>query len=207
MPDGRRLVVGALTVDPAGHRRCDQGLRLVTAAGRLIRTITHITGTPCKQEHWDVNADVSPDGNRIAFDGSSPDGDAICVIGLNGRGRKCLTDRADDAAHPVWSPDGTKILFQTHHDPDRNRTGETANLFSIRPDGSELMQITHLSGDGFYAGAGAWSPDGTQIVYRRQTPDGTDLFVIDLATGDERQLTRLGEAVHAALPDWGTNQG
>jgi Tol biopolymer transport system component len=207
LPDGRRLVVSALTADPAEHRKCDQGLRLVTTAGKLIRTITHHIGAPCTQEHWDVNADVSPNGKRVAFDASSPDGDAVCIVGLNGRGRKCLTARADDAAHPVWSPDGSRILFQTHHDPERNRTGATANLFTIRPDGSELTQITRLSGDGFYAGAGAWSPDGSQIVYRRQTPDGTDLFVIDLATGEEHQLTDLGEQVHATLPDWGTNQG
>jgi len=207
LPDGRRLVVGALSADPASHRKCDSGLRLVTVKGKLIRNVTHVTGAACKQEHWDVNADVSPDGKRVAFDASSPDGDAICVIGLDGRGRRCLTDRADDAAHPVWSPDGTRILFQTHHDPERNRTAATANLFTIRPDGSDLTQITHLSGDGFYGGSGAFSPDGTQIVYRRQTPDATDLFVIDSTTGDERQLTHLGERVHAASPDWGTNQG
>ena len=208
LPDGRRLVVGALSADPAAHRKCDSGLRLVSVAGKLIRTITHQTGARCKLERWDVNADVSPDGKRIAFDASSPSGDAICVIGLNGRGRKCLTARADDAAHPVWSPDSTKILFQTHHDRDRNRTGETANLFSIRPDGSDLTQITHLSGDGFYAGMGAWSPDGKQIVYHKVAPnDVDDLFLIDVDGGDERQLTHLGPDVHPGGVDWGTNQG
>jgi Tol biopolymer transport system component len=208
LPDGRRLVVGALSADPSGRGRCDAGLRLVTAAGKLIRTITHQTGTLCKHEHWDVNADVSPDGRRIAFDASSPAGDAICVVGVNGRGRKCLTPRSEDAAHPVWSPDGTKILFQTHHDPERNRKGATANLFSIRPDGSDLTQITHLAGDGFYAGMGAWSPDGTQIVYHKVAPnDVDDLFLIDLDGGNERQLTHLGPTVHPGGVDWGTNQG
>lgn len=206
LPDGRRLVVSALSADPSSKRKCDQGLRLVNTAGKLIRTITRITGPACRDERWDVDADVSPDGKRIVFDADSFEGTAICVIGLNGRGRKCLTTRADDDAHPRWSPDGTKILFSSHHDPSRNRTGATTNLFTIRSDGSELTQITHLDGDGFYAGAGSWAPDGTQIVYRRQSPDGTDLFVIDVATGEEHQLTQLGETVHAAAPDWGTNQ-
>ena len=207
LPDGHRLVVSALSADPASNRKCDQGMRLVTTAGKLIRTITHITGSACRDERWDIDADVSPDGKHIVFDADSFQGTAICVIGLNGRGRRCLTARADDDAHPRWSPDGTQILFSSHHDPSRNRTGATTNLFTIRADGSGVTQVTHLDGAGFYAGAGAWSPDGTQIVYRRQSPDGTDLFVIDVATGVEHQLTHLGETVHAALPDWGTNQG
>lgn len=67
LPDGRTLVISALSADPAEHRPCDQGLRLVTTSGKLIRTITHHTGTPCKQERWDVNVAVSPDGKRLAF--------------------------------------------------------------------------------------------------------------------------------------------
>lgn len=207
LPDGRRLVVSALRADPSSKRRCDQGMRLVTSGGKVIRNITRHTGGACRNEQWDVDARVSPDGRRIVFDAASLGGDAICVIGLDGRDRRCLTPRTDDDAHPAWSPDGTRILFQSHHDPSRNHTGATANLFSIRPDGSDLTQITHLDGEGFYAGSGSYSPDGTQVVYRRQTPDGTDLFVIDLATGQERQLTQLGATVHAAAPDWGTNQG
>jgi TolB protein len=208
LPDGRALVIAALSADPAEHRPCDQGLRLVTATGRLIRTITHHTGTPCRQERWDVKPAVSPDGKRVAFVASSRDGNAICVIGLDGRGFKRLTSRADDDDNPVWSPDGTKILFQTHHDPDRNRSGVAANLFTIRPDGSGLTQITHLAGDGFYAGKGAWSPDGTQIVYHKIAPnDVNDLFLIDANGGNERQLTQLGPKVNPSGVDWGTNQG
>src|SRR5262249_18615194 len=86
-----------------------------------------------------------------------------------------------------------------------NQTGATANLFTIRPDGSGRTQITHLSGDGFYAGKGAWSPDGTQIVYHKLAPGGiNDLFLINADGTNERQLTHLGNDVNPSAVDGGT---
>ena len=42
---------------------------------------------------------------------------------------------------PAWSPDGRRIAF------DSNWAGPGANLFTVRPDGTGLVQLTHLEGD------------------------------------------------------------
>jgi Tol biopolymer transport system component len=47
----------------------------------------------------------------------------------------------------------------------------------------------------------SWSPDGTQIAY--QTGDSHHgLYLLDLATGEQRELTRPFGAIHGIGPVW-----
>jgi Tol biopolymer transport system component len=204
MPNGRALVMPAVYSDSTAGT-CDQGLRLVSLRGKLIRTIARVTTRACANDAADVQPAVSPNGKRVAFRASRGQAGAICVVGINGRGQRCLTPFADDDGWPAWSPDGSRLLFAS--DINDARGNITANLFTMRPDGSDVRQVTHLSGPGFYAAAGAWSPDGTTVVYRRQSLDGSDLYLIKPDGTNERQLTTLGPGFHAAGPDWGVNQG
>jgi Tol biopolymer transport system component len=61
------------------------------------------------------------------------------------------------------------------------------HLFTIKEDGTELRQVT--------SGAGThWSPfpapDGVQVVYVKLLPPRNfELFLLNLMTGEERQLT------------------
>ena len=204
MPNGRALVAPGQRTD-SGRGICDQGLRLVSVNGRLLRTIARVSTKACENDDTYVQPAVSPDGKRVAFRASHGRAGAICVVAISGRNRKCLTPFRDDDGWPTWSPDGSRILFAS--DINNARANVTANLFTMRADGSDVTQTTHLSGPGFYAAAGAWSPDGSVIVYRRQSPDGSDLYLINPDGTNERQLTMLGADFHAAGPDWGTNQG
>jgi Tol biopolymer transport system component len=77
------------------------------------------------------------------------------------------------------------------------------NLWLVDPgqpdQPGQPRQLTHepLGVENF-----APSPDGTQIAYAAPTPEGTvDLFLITVATGDTRRLTRCIEAICQA-PDW-----
>jgi Tol biopolymer transport system component len=56
----------------------------------------------------------SPDGERLAFESSrvSPDGlYAAFLINRDGSGLTQVTDHARNASHPVFSPDGSKLVF------------------------------------------------------------------------------------------------
>lgn len=112
--------------------------------------------------------DVSPDGRWIAFNETGARED-LFVARTDGTDYRRLTDDAARDRGPAWSPDGTRILFYS----DR---GGTYDLWTIRPDGSRIEQVTSGSNANFPT----WSPDGARIVYSGINAGG--LFVIDGAS-------------------------
>jgi Tol biopolymer transport system component len=77
-----------------------------------------------------------------------------------------------------WAPEGDRIVATEY------QTGP-GNTVTVRPDGSDLLRVTHYAGD-VGAGGASYSPDGRWIVFRRQDntkekyalwkmhPDGSD---------------------------------
>src|SRR5438105_3319716 len=60
-------------------------------------------------------------------------------------------------------------------------TGGAFQIDTVRPNGHDLQQITHLNGDAIYP---AWSPDGHQIVFELDHPDGPIFSSIELMNAD-----------------------
>lgn len=72
------------------------------------------------------------------------------------------------------------------------------DVFVANVDGTGLRLITQGGTDGF---GGALSPDGSSLVYQQKSGRTTDignLVVVDLATGDETQVTDLEPAEYGA---------
>lgn len=88
---------------------------------------------------------------------------------------------------PRWSPDGSAIAFLTEQ-PDFNE------IWLIRPDGTGLRQLTHLSHD---AGDLAWSPDGTWLACSVNRNGSFDLALIDVQTGEPPSSARPGASTPA----------
>lgn len=87
---------------------------------------------------------------------------SIAIVSASGGAVQQLLIDGDNRL-PVWSPDGTRILFQ-RRTVTNNEGGY--HLFTIKPDGSELNQITgnepkpvdNLDSDA------SWSPDGKWVL-------------------------------------------
>ena len=181
-----QLIAFAATVD--GHSQ----LFTVASNGAGLRQITH-DQLEYRNPEW------SPDGRRLVFevdDGVStswlatarPDGSKVTRLPTLGA----------QVGQPSFSPDGRQIYF-TRYDG----ASEEA-VYRVDLAGNHLRRVTAPP-----AGHGDIdpnvSPDGKTVSFVRLS-DGTDdgpaaLFVQDLATGRERQLTSYAANV-AIKQDW-----
>lgn len=130
---------------------------------------------------------VSPDGQTlsfVSFDGNEF-GQALATSRLDGSQQHQLTPFAlDVAVKQDWAPDGQHLVLSDNADIAE----QSANLATIRPDGTELTYLTHFTDGTTRAYAGSYSPDGQWIVYRleqggeyalmRMRPDGSDKHTI-----------------------------
>ena len=156
------------------------------------------------------DAGIAPDGSRVAFV-AAPVGKkgehrsrAIWIAESGQPARQLTAGTADDHA-PRWSPDGTRLLFQS----DRLKPGDDEQrLFLLPLGGGEARPLGDLSGE---LSQPAWSPDGRFVAVLRQDPESpeakarkkdrddavvveeeprfTRLWVIDVESGKARCLT------------------
>lgn len=89
---------------------------------------------------------------------------------------------------PQMSPDGTRILFSRKHIGEKNNY--VTNLYTVSLDGQVQQWTQGESG----AGAGRWSPDGSQIAFisGRDKPK-SQIYLIPTTGGEARKLTDLPE--------------
>ena len=106
-----------------------------------------------------------------------------CTAQRNGPSR--VDDRCGvDHRVPRWSPDGSWIAFFS------NRTG-MYQLWRIRPDGSDLQQLTDAGDDVRYP---IWSPDGSEDGRngdRKNSGGGASLYLRAWQTLEHRDLAAL----------------
>jgi Tol biopolymer transport system component len=130
------------------------------ADGTDIRQLTHLD-FPANGPCW------SPDMKQIVFAGEPSGHSEIFVMNADGSGVAQLTHTGGDDSHPHWSIDGSRIMFnssRTTPDPAADWSKQWHELFSMKPDGSDVQQHTHLQ---TVCTFGSFSPDMKRIVYRK----------------------------------------
>ncbi len=105
-----------------------------------------------------VRPELSPDGTRFVMRISRRTQDDIAVVSRDGTHWRDLTNDKFFDRYPRWSPDGKIIAFTS----DR---GGRYEIWMLDADATNLRQLTFDSpGDTSFP---IWSPDGTQILFRR----------------------------------------
>ena len=135
----------------------------------------------------------SPDGEQIAFTREAQDHIAVFVRRVDGGNARRITPFDLIAVHPEWSPSGTRIAVLAPY-----YAFGTSQLYTLNPDGSDLIQITHLGPDRVGVRDVSWSPNGARLVLDLDS----DIYTIR-AGGGHRKLIVKDPAVHRnRYPDW-----
>ncbi len=118
--------------------------------------------------HSDVDPAYSADGKLIAFanHGSGPPV-GIWVMNADGSGKRQVSDTpAADVGyfHPGFSPDGTKIAFESN---DSSNTNDRERIVVVNVDGTGQHDLLTPPAGSEDEGA-AFSPDGTKIAFMRE---------------------------------------
>jgi Tol biopolymer transport system component len=133
----------------------------------------------------------SPDGRYVAFAAQSGGLTDLYVYDLQADSLRRLTNDAYADLEPAWSPDGTKIAFVT----DRFST-DTTNLrsgnYRLALMDVASGRITQLpSFEGVKNINPVWSPDGSSIYFLSDRGGITNIYRLNVASGERTQVTNL----------------
>jgi Tol biopolymer transport system component len=156
---------------------------------------TPLTSGPARN----YSPEWSPDGSKIAFSSDRDDPNpGICtscnteIYVMDANGGNVLRRTTDPSLDPSldgsphWSPDGTKITF------DSTRTGG-GDIYSMNADGSGVVRLTTTASRDEDP---AWSPDGGQIAFT----NGTELRRMNLDGTSQTPVTTGAD--QPSNPDW-----
>ncbi len=113
---------------------------------------------------------TDPNGGRIAFTCTRGDYNQLCMINRDGSGLTQLSDLEASNYYPVFTPDGSALLFAS------NRNGPF-DLYLLLFGEKQLFQITDNVGN---VVSPSYSPDGRRIVFANQVGEGpTSIWMVN----------------------------
>lgn len=154
---------------------------------------TNKTQSPTEPEHTTLQKSSSQ--SLIAFHSSRDNNNNniadVYIVAEDGSGLTNLTnDPSTNDRNPEWSPDGSRIAFQT----DRDGNDE---IYIMNADGTGLFRLTnHAARDH----KPAWSPDGSKIAFTSDRDAGFEIYSINASGGPTTRLTDASGL--SGRPDW-----
>ncbi|MFI5201645.1 MAG: TolB family protein [Candidatus Kapaibacterium sp.] len=153
------------------------------------------------EEHFDGDASVSPNGDRILFTSTRTGEAELFSMKADGSDVKQLTQGEGFNGDAAFSPSGNEIVLCESHPKGRTLAEYKTSLekgyidpagleiYVMNTDGTNKRPVTHLSGTCY---APHWAPDGEHIVFSSKnflTGNATDLFMIRKDGTDLERIT------------------
>jgi len=161
-----------------------------------LRNIRQLTFTGDNAEAY-----FSADGKRLIFQSTREPYkcDQIFTMKVDGSGLRMVSTGKGRTTCGYFTPDGARIIYASAHRgspdcppvPDKSNgyvwpLYKTFDIFSAKPDGSDLKQLTTAVG---YDAEDTISPDGRKIVFTSTRDGDIELYDMNLDGGQQRRLT------------------
>jgi dipeptidyl aminopeptidase/acylaminoacyl peptidase len=155
-----------------------------------------------KTTFWSMTGDArggsqpSPDGKWISFLSDRDGWDHLYVMPSGGGTPIQITRGAFEAWRPSWSPDGTRIVFDSNEGD--NPGSRHLGIASINgdPGHATVRMVTHGRGTDVDA---QWAPDGRSLVYQHTDPhNSADLYALDVTKADAKPV-RLTDSMPSSI--------
>jgi len=136
----------------------------------------------------------------IAFASNRGGTPQIYLMNFDGSAQDPITNEAEGACQPAWSPDGKRLAYIS---PCLKRspqdTYEGTSVYIINVDGTGKKALLASAHGDFDP---AWSPDGRQIAFTSLRDGYPQIYTIDLATSEVTRITDTPSDVTARQPAW-----
>jgi len=181
---GSGIVAGQILEVPAqiafwSFRGGNEDVYLMNEDGSGIKRLTTNPGQ-------DLYPRFSPDGKRIVFVTNRDTDTALYIMNGDGTNQTRLTTTLDYSNWPDWCSDG-KIVFTSPF---------PGGIAKINQDGTGFEQLVVDS----TASHPSCSPEGTKIAFETSRDGNFEVYVKDLSTGIETNITNDPET--DGVPNW-----
>ena len=115
----------------------------------------------------------------------------IFTMNSDGSSESQLTfEDSADSFNPAWSPDGTRIVFASTRDGNRE-------IYIMDPNGSNVVRLTNNSAADEQP---AWSPDGSKIAFVSDRDGNTEIYLMNADGSGQVNVTN--DPGKDVLPTW-----
>ena len=103
----------------------------------------------------------------------------VYLVNSNGTGATALTSSTALDDDPAWSPNGSRLVFSSERDGDRE-------IYVMNANGSNPVRITNSAG---VDERPAWAPDGSRIAFVSKRDGNAEIYVMNADGTGQTRLT------------------
>jgi Tol biopolymer transport system component len=138
-----------------------------------------------------VSPSFSPDGSEIVFVGIDGGRSDLYITDIDGKNLRQLTEDRYTDRDPQFSPDGRTIAFTTDRGVGTNFEELVFGDYGLALYEIASGAITMLPNQEGKNIAPQWSPDGGELLFVSDRTGISNMYSIDLRTGDVYKLTNI----------------